>query len=732
VQKYQYAKYPTRGKIIDFFMKGLEIEYTNDADRKRYQRFVKEENITIDEYNEVFEYCIEAILDEIVSDEKIISQIKQRVNAFFESYIKEVQTVECYNTTQKYLNNYLLAEFFIPFSINFSPKISRLLHFKKEKISMLQFFFQVIQTRKQLNIYLFKNFLFNELDRLTNKEKTDKTLIQDIENWTKGSNYPDNSHILLLAKIFSKILTLDKKTIKQMLMIDKIIYNLDSKIVDEIFSIQTNSYSKNEPNLIPQEIALKMYELYKITDIDKEKSIDIEYYFYKISSELEKKGYSINIPYIALSHARFQAQRKNFKEATKLYLKALKNGKNSLGIYYQLVIKEGLVVSAQITRKNILTLDNAKSPFVKFYKEAYFLKVIDSIPSEINQFFLNDMKKKFSLIFKNLYPNVSSTKGEFKAHEHGLVNLDDLKKIKLDLKRPNKQIKNKYPNPMTQLMHFSLLLKFEEVNKLLKAGANPSEMRFNDNGTALTMILSNEYLDEKKIKAIRISKLLISKMSEEALNAKLPKKRMTALSMSIELGYVDIVKLLLDKGADINQVIDMNDFSPLYYTLLMINNSKGDNLKRSMMNYVPPTDYEILKRIYNFNETLPTSSFKDSITDEEKSNKYQQMRNSQSINPLSNLIKEGLLDRVAKKYQRNKNNYYEIFDLILDYNPDLEIKNIETGHTVLIYATELNEVEIVKKLLERGADKNAVTLQGNNSFDYAKRNNFLELMELLK
>jgi len=86
-------------------MKGLELEYTNNPDRKRYQRFVKEENITIDEYNEVWEYCIDAILDEIVSDEKIINQIKQKVNAFFESYIKEVQTVECYHTTQEYLNN---------------------------------------------------------------------------------------------------------------------------------------------------------------------------------------------------------------------------------------------------------------------------------------------------------------------------------------------------------------------------------------------------------------------------------------------------------------------------------------------------------------------------------------------------------------------------------------------------------------------------------------------------
>ena len=731
MQKYDYAKYPTRGKIIDFFMKGLEIEYTNDADRKRYQRFVKEENITIDEYNEVLEYCIDAILDEIISDEKIINQIKQKVNAFFESYVKEVQTVECYHTTQECLNNYLLVEFFLPFSIKFSPEISRLLHFKKEQSSMLQFFFQFIQTKKQLNVHLFKDFLFKELDTLTNKEKTDKTLIQNIENWIKGSNYPNNNHILLLAEIFSQILTMDKKTIKQTLMIDRIIYNLDSKTVDEIFSILKNSFSKNEPNLIPQNIILKMKKLYDITNISKEKNTEYINDFHRINNELKTEGFSTkNMPHIALSNARFHAQHKEFEKATEFYLEALENGKNSLGIYYKSIIKEGLVVSAQITRKDILTLDNAKSPFVKFYKEAYFLKVIDSIPSEINQFFLNDMKKKFSFIFKNLYPNVTSSKGAFKAHEHGIIYTPDIEKIKLDLEKPDKWIKNKYPNPMTQLMHFSgSLLQYEETVKLLKAGANPNEMRIFDNSTALTMALQNT----KNVReSLKISKLLISKMSKEALNAKLPKKRVTALSVAIEFGYVEIVKLLLDKGADVNQVIDLNDMSPLYYTLQHINFSKEDNFQKLMSNYKEPTDKKIINRKNSLNDALNPISFKDCITDKEKTDRYRNMQNYHKDSNLFNSIQEIIINQESKKYQKNKNNYYEIFDLILDYNPDLELKNIETGHTVLILATELNEVEIVKKLLERDADKKAITLQGNNAFDYAKRNNFLELMELLK
>ena len=732
MQKYQYAKYPTRGKIIDFFMKGLEIEYTNDADRKRYQRFVKEENITIDEYNEVFEYCIDAILDELVSDDKIIRQIKQRVNAFFESYIKKVQTVECYHTTQEYLNNYLLAEFFLPFSMDFSPEILRILHFKKEQSSMLQFFFQFIKTRKQLNIHQFKDFLFKELDILTNKEKTDRTLTQDIENWMRGSNYPNNSHILLLAEIFSQILTIDKKTIKQTLMIDRIIYNLDSKIIDEIFSILKNSFSKNEPNLIPQDIVLKMKKLYDITNINKVKNIEYISDFHKINNELRTQEFSTkNMPHIALSNARFHAQHKEFNKATEFYLEALKNGKNSLGKYYQLVIKEGLVVSAQITRKDILTLDNAKSPFVKFYKEAYFLKVIDSIPSEITQFFLNDMKKKFSLIFKNLYPHVTSSKGEFKVHEHGIIYTPDIQNIKLDLKRPNKWIKNKYPNPMTQLMHFSLLLKFEEVNKLLKARANPNEMRFNDNGTALTMILSNEHLDEKKIKAIRISKLLISKMSEEALNAKLPKKRMTALSMSIELGYVEIVKLLLEKGADVNQVIDLNDMSPLYYVVNQIALSKS-NLSEIINNDTLPKDETILQRLKHLNDANGGSLHMDTITDDEKLERYNNIRKFKDKNKLFNNIFENVMEWTQENYKNKKKIYYEIFDLILENDPDLELKKLNTKHTVLIFATELNEVALVKKLLKKGANKQAYTIQDIQAYHYAEQNKNFELMKLLK
>lgn len=270
VQKLHYipAKYPTIGEIIDFFMKNLEIEFINDADRKRYQRFIKEENITIDEYNELLEYCIDNILDEIVNNKEQNKQ-KVRVRAFFENYKREVQKEECYHTSQKYLNRYLLQKFFLPFSIHFSVWIQRLLQLKKEQRSILGMYFQFVQQRNQLNRNAFREFIFKELDNLTHQEKSDKTLIQDIENWLTGSIYPNNNHIKILAQFFSNTLCMNKVETEQNLMIGRIINNLDSNVIEEIFS--TNS-EINLPSLIPHNIVEKMLELYNMTCIDREKT----------------------------------------------------------------------------------------------------------------------------------------------------------------------------------------------------------------------------------------------------------------------------------------------------------------------------------------------------------------------------------------------------------------------------------------------------------------------------
>ena len=731
-----HAKFPTRGKLIDYFMKNLEIQYTNDADRKRYQRFVNEENITINEYNEVLEYCIDSILDELLIDKVLIASAKTSINTFLVNYMKNITEVEIFRYTQESINPVLKTSIFLPFLIFFNHYYIKVdvAIFSTSNNSPLKNIFNL------LNQEDLASFLFHKLDILTDNQKADETLHQNINNWLTAKNYPNRKYQKHLSDIFSKILSIDIRHIEQLFIVGKLLSEMEHLKKEELdlnsssFSTSKELEKKIEDICEPQlnNIRPLLLDLYSLSHLKNEKTIVRIKRFEKSLEKLKLQGYTAeNSPYIALAQARLYAQQKEFKNSKKYYLLALTNAKNSLGIYYVDIIKEGLIVSAQITREKSLTLDNSKSPFVKFYKEAYFSNTITSLPSEISQFFLNDYKKKFSIYFKNLYPHAESKKENFKSHEHGFINQKELEKIKLDLKNPNKKIKNMYPNPFSQLMHFSMLLQYDKVIQLLKAGANPNEMRFNDNSTALTIILLNDNLNEEKLKvAKKLSKLLISKMSKEALNAKLPKKRATALSLAIERGYVDIVKLLIEKGADINQLVEINNVSPLYLALMQIYLSTGKNHIDGLKNYVEPTDQTIINRKNHYTDTL-SPFFQTAITDKEKTNKF----NHQEYAELKELFQEMSSSIMQKEYNEKKESYFEIFYLLLDANPNLEIHIDETGHTVLIFATEINEVEIVKKLIEKGANREAKTLQGNRAIDYARsyhKKKNIELIEILR
>jgi len=589
----------------------------------------------------------------------------------------------------------------------------------------------------------FKQYLVTELDNLTDKSKADKAIHQSIQNWIDAKPFPYMKNIEYLTEIFSKKLSISKDELKQYFLVAKLINN--SELSKEIiFDKNTNFVSTGQFEELVEEycepqysdISRLAFKLFKLSDIETEKTEESEKEFNVIFKKINEQGYSVeNMPYIAWSKARYHAQKKEFKEATDYYVLALENGKNSMGKHYIDIAKEGLIVSAHTTRKDKLDLKNAKSPFVKFHKEAYFLKLIDSLPDEINQYFLNDMKKKFSTYFTKLYPDIKTTKGEFNAHEHSIIYIPDIESIKLDLKKPDKWIKHKYPNPMTQLMHAAYWVRYGDVKQLIDGGANANEMRFNDNATALTMVLSNEFTGEKRDDAIKIAKLLISKMSEEALCAKLPKKKMTALGLAIDSGYVEIAKQLIEKGADINQTITPVNMSPLYYTVNKIGESKMDS--STFVNKMQFTnDSEILKIVNSMPSTVPFLN--NAITDQEKIEAFKKLQRHVDSTPRNREMGDEASHFIMEEIRRHIKEYNQIFELLLNAHPNLELRFKGNLNTVLMLATELNEVELVKKLLDAGADKNATTINNDNiqglsltAKSFAIENKNKELMSLL-
>ena len=78
------------------------------------------------------------------------------------------------------------------------------------------------------------------------------------------------------------------------------------------------------------------------------------------------------------------------------------------------------------------------------------------------------------------------------------------------------------------------------------------------------------------------------------------------------------------------------------------------------------------------------------------------------------------------------NHDKEFIKLFVDNKNDLDINvKFDNGNTFLILATKLNEMNIVKFLLENGADINAQNLFMNTALHYATSSKHYNIVNLL-
>lgn len=483
--------------------------------------------------------------------------------------------------------------------------------------------------------------------------------------------------------------------------------NIDNEIIDKKFQ----TYSE------------RLGALYILVHTGNNKTKDDEQKYKAVIENFEKLYVTEENPYYHFIKARYLAQKREYKKSTEHYLAALKFGKNCMGANIKAVIKEGLIISAQDTRQEKLDLNNAKSPFTVFYQEAYLYQLIDDLPEKINQYFLNDMKKQFDFYFTTLYPDTKKARTDDLLRNMGIVNNIQ---ATIDFNNPNKEIKKSYQNKVTQLINCSFNADYASVRKLMQNGADVNYIRVIDNYTALIASLENKIKKEH----IKIAKLLIPKMSQEALNAKLIKNQETALSYAINRGLVDIVKLLIDNGVDINQKITLDEFTPLYYCLHVIN-----IVKNGVANLLDFSDTKFIKENPLESKTemkkiLKTFNMPNSVFNNDKETTFNKMNDDKNFQ----LIQHSLFsdnDLILELYYtKNLDHLYEIFDLLLETTKNVNVP-VKNNFTPLIFATQLNEELYVDKLLKKGADKTLETIYGHTALDYALQNNNKTLYEKL-
>jgi len=328
-----------------------------------------------------------------------------------------------------------------------------------------------------------------------------------------------------------------------------------------------------------------------------------------------------------------------------------------MGVHIKSIIEEGLIVSAQDTKLNKVDLINAKSDFTKFYKEAYFYKLISDLPEQRNINFLNDTKKQFDIYFKNLFPNTKKNESIFISPNFMGSDFNP-KEIKIDYKKPDKLIKKGLPNPITQLMLCASTGDYECVKELVDAGANVNLLKSSDNASALLLALPSNIICPLNKEAIKISKLLIPLMSEEALNTKLIKKQESALSLAISQGLVEIVKQLILHNVDLNLKTTLDEQTALYLTLQYISLSKRDSIIPSNNTFElndPLKSKREIEKLAKVNNL--SSAIFDKDREEETVKLHQNMRNPKKESH-KEIYKE-LDETIMKNYQKNIRNYFE-------------------------------------------------------------------------
>ncbi len=837
----EFSKHRTNGFILDFLIKSLDI-YQKD-DTKTYQRFIKEDEISAQEYFDTQNKIIEDVLYTFFnsSNNKEYEYYEKLINEFLSFYNLYKLHNETLATSQKQLDFLIAINLFIPFLSHLV--FDRLLKQKREltlidsilpdeKENSIQKLFKLLESTFEENISL-KDEIYKILD---DNYKDYNLKKEDYNNWINGKNLPNREHINILsrlAKFSNKFSEIDLNTLfkiakiiqylyskskeyfgteltnllvkhyktitmlsyleitnklemfKQNLqtkesdllelylqqyyynnfdlfyMLDYFVKNSDSSNkakemqeyilnnrnkFDILYKMEEESFIAKISSFLPIDFFYKDFDLSTVISID-EKDIDKTFFeyaqltsklyecvaptnkkdehteskFFKALKEVEERFDIEYNPYCLFMKARFYAQKREYKKSTEYYLEALKYGKNVVGINMKDIIREGLFVSSQSTRNVQIDLDKASSPFRKFYNQAYFYKLLESLPEKINQHFLLDMQKQFDIYFKNLFPGSKESSNLFISSNFAAVNTKDLENIKIDFDNPNKWIKKGLPNKITQLMHCCQLSKIDDVKKLLKANVDVNEQKLNDNCTALIYSFGSTYHTTEK--QIEIMELLIPKMSIEALNAKLVKKKETAMSYAIEKGFVNIVKLLLDNNVDLNEKCTLDEVSYLYYCIQLIRLSNLNSEDYS--NFLEYASRSVSSSKEELSKIIKANPLINNIFDNEITLDFDNV----------GLDKKEFQKFFRKEfhnfsYKQKKDNYYKIFDLLLDNLVNVDIRE-RNGFTPLVFATEINDTYLVKRLLGKGANIDYYTIQNKRAYDYAEFNKNEELMDLL-
>ncbi|MBL4653723.1 MAG: ankyrin repeat domain-containing protein [Flavobacteriales bacterium] len=567
------TSFPTQAEIIRFVVNTLDIQ----RDRKKIDEYVRVGDDSKHNRNDIIDKIIQPVLaDSICSKlaESISFFIKSELDDYIQRFVldKDLCFVQR-NDISCFLAQELGGQtLFLFFGSRVSLQERNLLLNLKDNECLFQTLISQLDGDESWQQWY---------DSLS-KENKDK-----LRNWAGGKSLPSIQSIKLLFK------NSEHRTYKRIFILARAIEffrkNKFGKIALDVarYKLRKESFTPYPyPHFFePDELLFSKKDSFADSLFEQKGGKDkklLRQQLDELTQEYYKKNYDkiYGLFELYMFEAQWHVLAGQNKKALEYYKQAFDHGLYRVGIQQKSVIKRSLSIAA--IEKDLPFLKRLKQQAIAFgiYNSPFEQDELDSRvnnhQSRSRSNIVEDWEmKQWEQEFHSLFREEMFFDGVKPPTQTSVKQSNE--KIKPDYRHVNRRVEisvigglKKQP----QLLWFISDGKYEVVEKLLSKGASVDVYsEAGDTPLIMSVIkMSKDELDFVGEPDDRFFTLLSTYPHKpETINRRTSKKRLTPLMSAIDTGRVDIVQKLLDMGAEVDRKASVDDITPLYYCITLIN-----------------------------------------------------------------------------------------------------------------------------------------------------------------
>lgn len=418
--------------------------------------------------------------------------------------------------------------------------------------------------------------------------------------------------------------------------------------------------------------------------------------------KLSTEQYAANKYWLDWHEARWHVFAGELNQACKLYKQAVEGALFKAGFNQKDLIEEALVIAASLKTPDKVMLKHLKWAMVNFEYD------IPSINTEKPSNKLNDNVEPWEIkMWRASFHRVFPAKGWFAGTDYetkgplGPLIFTDKSKVQPDYRYPDRRIKvgETWQKTTPQLVWFIDAEQYNVCEQLLAKGANVN-VTSESGDTPILMALEAMNVTELPYRSLdeRFFWLISGFFHHpDIINGRTQKKRLLPIISAVESGRLDVVKKVLDLGADPTIRGETDEQTALNVCLKRIATLKNPDKARACQEAMPIND-EVLDSIRRYSAGLTGFSL------EEQAWHLTKMQSDEQYQRIHRLVMDLHYKRIIEKM--NLNVMRAIAKLLIESGSDVNAEHTSPikGYTPLMLAAESDEYELFNLMLIHGGD----------------------------